>query len=87
MREYLQKIFSSQVENEAQQALKQFLTPSKPQISESEEMSLAQAISFSIPFGSININAFCWGTGPTVLLVHGWGGYGLQLNEFINRRC
>jgi pimeloyl-ACP methyl ester carboxylesterase len=81
---YLQNVFSPQVENEARQALKHFLTPSKPQLSESEQVSLAEAISFSIPFGSIDINAFRWGTGPTILLVHGWGGYGLQLNEFIN---
>lgn len=79
-----QKIFSPQIEHDARQALKDFLTPSKSQLSESERVSLAAATSFSIPFGSIDINAFRWGIGPTVLLVNGWGGYGLQLNEFIN---
>src|SRR3954471_21387409 len=24
-----------------------------------------------------------WGTGPVVLLVHGWGGYGAQLQPFV----
>jgi pimeloyl-ACP methyl ester carboxylesterase len=82
--EHSQNIFSPQVEHEARQALENFLTPSRSQLSESERVNLAAATSFSIPFGSIDINAFRWGIGPTVLLVHGWGGYGLQLNEFIN---
>ena len=46
--EYLQNIFSPQLENEARQALKHFLTPSKSQLSESEQVSLAEATSFSI---------------------------------------
>ncbi len=44
---------------------------------------LDQATLLSIPFDTVNINAFYWGTGPTVMLVHGWGGYGLQLGEFV----
>ncbi|MEO1353705.1 MAG: alpha/beta fold hydrolase [Cyanobacteria bacterium J06635_15] len=80
---YPQKILSIQIESEAQQALEKFLTPSKKPLSELELGVLAQATSFTVPFESINLNAFCWGTGPTVLLVHGWGGYGLQLGHFI----
>jgi pimeloyl-ACP methyl ester carboxylesterase len=76
--------FSTQVEREAQQALENFLTPPRKPLSEAEQAMLDQATSFLIPFGAININAFQWGTGPTVMLVHGWGGYGLQLAEFVN---
>jgi len=28
------------------------------------------------------IAVYCWGTGPTILLVHGWSGRGLQLGSF-----
>jgi pimeloyl-ACP methyl ester carboxylesterase len=82
--ESLDNIFTPQVANEARQALRQFLTPPKPPLSEPERVHLAQATSFAIPFDSIELNAFRWGTtGATILLVHGWGSYGLQLNEFI----
>jgi pimeloyl-ACP methyl ester carboxylesterase len=77
-------LLSTQIEPEAQQALEAFLTPPKKPLSEQEEAILAQATSFSVPFGSVEIQSFCWGTGPTVLLVHGWGGYGLQMSNFIN---
>lgn len=78
-----QKICSTQIEHEAQQALEDFLTPPRKLPSESEQALLAQASLFSVPFGSIDINAFSWGTGATILLVHGWGGYGLQMSGFV----
>jgi pimeloyl-ACP methyl ester carboxylesterase len=77
-------LLSTQIETEAQKALEEFLTPPKKPLSESEQAILAQATLFSVPFGSINLHTFGWGEGPTVLLVHGWGGYGLQLNGFVN---
>ncbi len=83
MIEHPETVFSAQVEHEAQQALEEFLTPARKPLSESEQALLEQATSCLIPFGSVNINAFRWGTGPTILLVHGWGGYGLQLGEFV----
>jgi pimeloyl-ACP methyl ester carboxylesterase len=81
--EYSPKICSTQIESQAQQALEDFLTPPRNQPSESEQALLAQATLFSVPFGSIEINAFSWGTGATILLVHGWGGYGLQMSGFV----
>jgi pimeloyl-ACP methyl ester carboxylesterase len=83
MMEHPETVFSVQVEREAQRAMKEFLTPVKKPLSDSEQALLEQATSCLIPFGSININAFRWGTGSTILLVHGWGGYGLQLGSFI----
>ena len=80
---YSQEILSTQLEREAQQALENFQIPPRKSLSDGELRVLAQANTFSIPFGSIRINAFSWGTGPTVLLVHGWGGYGLQFKGFI----
>jgi pimeloyl-ACP methyl ester carboxylesterase len=78
------KPLSPQIELEARQALEAFLTPPKKPLSEQEQAVLAQATSCSVPFGSVDIQTFSWGAGPTVLLVHGWGGYGLQMSNFIN---
>ncbi|WP_157260014.1 hypothetical protein [Chamaesiphon minutus] len=50
MTESFDDIFTPQVANEARQALKQFLTPPKPALSEPERVHLAQATSFTIPF-------------------------------------
>jgi hypothetical protein len=38
-------------------------------MSQQEQAVLAQATSFSVPFGSVDIQTFYWGAGPTVLLV------------------
>lgn len=84
MIEHSQTLSSTQIESEARQALAQFLTPPRKPPSESEQAVLASANLFSIPFGSIDLRAFCWGTGDTVLLVHGWGGYGLQMSGFVD---
>lgn len=78
-------VFHPQVEQAGREALERFLTPPQPRLlSGSEQALLDQAILLSIPFDTINISAFYWGEGPTVMLVHGWGGYGLQLAEFVN---
>lgn len=37
----------------------------------------------SIPSGMGALKAWVWGTGPTVLLVHGWDGRGSQLGAFV----
>lgn len=81
---YSKTAFSVQAEQEAQRAIAGFLTPQRQQPSESEQALSAKANILSIPFNTSNINAFRWGTGPIILLVHGWGGYGLQLSEFVN---
>ncbi|MBT6178392.1 MAG: alpha/beta fold hydrolase [Deltaproteobacteria bacterium] len=44
---------------------------------------LDSGISQSVPSGMGNLKAWVWGTGPTVLLVHGWDGRGSQLGAFI----
>jgi pimeloyl-ACP methyl ester carboxylesterase len=84
MIQQVKEVSSIQVEQAGREALQQFLTPptARP-LSDAEQALLDRAILLSISFGTVNINAFCWGNGPTVMLVHGWGGYGLQLSEFI----
>ncbi len=73
----------TQIETAARQALAAFLTPGKKSLSEAEQAILARATLLEIPFESVNIQAFYWGEGPIVMLVHGWGSYGLQLSGFI----
>ncbi|MCB0366836.1 MAG: alpha/beta hydrolase [Bdellovibrionaceae bacterium] len=49
-----------------------------------ERVVLAQALEFKIPFGSQKVTGWSWGTSPRqVLLLHGWGGRGIQLRHFI----
>ncbi len=84
MIQQIDTVFSAQVEQASRQALANFLTPPKPRpLAQSEQALFDRAVVFSIPFATVSINAFYWGTGPTVMLVHGWGGYGLQLGEFV----
>jgi len=38
----------------------------------------------SLTINGINIKAWKWGSGPSVLLVHGWNGRGMQLGRFVD---
>jgi pimeloyl-ACP methyl ester carboxylesterase len=76
---------------DARQALAQFLTPPAPRLlSDAEQLLADQATSLSIPFHAIHLQGWLWGnkssvtsTTPTVMLIHGWGSYGLQLSDFV----
>ncbi len=37
-----------------------------------------------IPYGMNSIHAWSWGSGPVILLVHGWEGRGSQLGAFVD---
>lgn len=41
------------------------------------------AVEFRIGRGTAGVRAWSWGSGPLVLLVHGWEGRGLQLGAFV----
>jgi pimeloyl-ACP methyl ester carboxylesterase len=59
---------------------KKFVTPMRRPRPESEKKILARAGES----GSFEGNAYwAWGSGPTVLLVHGWQGRGAQLAAFV----
>ena len=38
---------------------------------------------FTVDLGGARIAAWRWGTGPIVLLMHGWGGYAGQMRAFV----
>lgn len=52
-------------------------------LSEKQRALQKQAHSFFLEFNGNKIKVFEWGSGPVILLVHGWGGRALQLNSLV----
>ena len=67
----------------AHQAFEKFFTPSRKSPPQPEQKLEEQADIFIIPAKPVDITAFSWGQGPTVLLVHGWGGRATQMGYFV----
>ena len=61
-----------------------FLTPPRHPAPERERKVLREAAVFHVPFRGGRLRAWHWGNGPTVLLVHGWGGRGGQMTPFVS---
>jgi len=53
-------------------------------LSENQRALLQRAHSFYLEYNQNKIRVFEWGTGPVVLLVHGWAGRALQLDSLIS---
>jgi pimeloyl-ACP methyl ester carboxylesterase len=68
----------------AQLAERLFLTPPRPRRPAAEIPLLATARARPMRVGSRRIQVWTWGSGPTLLLVHGWGGRGTQLGPFVD---
>lgn len=62
---------------------KALLTPDKVRRCEDPQPA-AQSTPFRIPYGSGWLAAWSWGEGPTVLLMHGWGGAATSLTMFVD---
>lgn len=61
-----------------------FLTPPRRSRRPAAEIALlATAHARPMRVGGRRIETWRWGTGPGVLLVHGWGGRGAQLGAFV----
>jgi pimeloyl-ACP methyl ester carboxylesterase len=60
-----------------------FLTPPRPARPAREAALLATARARPVRVGARHVDVWLWGTGPSVLLVHGWGGRGAQLAWFV----
>ncbi|MBD2534579.1 alpha/beta hydrolase [Nostoc flagelliforme FACHB-838] len=69
--------------NDVKQALDLFFTPGRKTITKDEQDLLDSAKALKIPYGEIELAAYSWGTGPVVVLVHGWGQRGINLGAFI----
>ena len=44
---------------------------------------LASGDGFTVPFEGRGLAAWSWGSGPAIVLVHGWGGRGAQMRAFV----
>lgn len=60
-----------------------FTVPKRPP-SKQERETVNRADNFTIPFQDLELAASQWGSGPTVLLLHGWGGHRGQLSAFVD---
>ena len=60
-----------------------FLTPPRHRRPPAERYALARGEEFVVQASGERLRAWRFGTGPTVLLVHGWGGRGGQLAAFL----
>lgn len=50
-----------------------FCRPPRQERRDREEAFLETGRSFTVAHGDVELSAWEWGTGPTVVLVHGWG--------------
>lgn len=60
-------------------ALKAFATPRRP--TSPREPRLGGARRFTLDVRGSSMVAWEWGSGPTALLLHGWSGYGAQMEH------
>ena len=66
-------------------AMDLFMTPRRHTRPGREHEALARATPFDVSLGDrMTIRAWRWGSGPAVLLVHGWEGRGAQLAAFVD---
>lgn len=68
----------------AKRAERLFLTPPRARRPTAEIDLLTTARARPTRVGARRIETWVWGAGPTVLLVHGWGGRGAQLGAFVS---
>src|SRR5262249_9726667 len=60
-----------------------FTTPPRAKRPDAEITLLATARARPMYVGARRIETWVWGAGPSVLLVHGWGGRGAQLGALV----
>jgi alpha-beta hydrolase superfamily lysophospholipase len=54
-----------------------------PRVTEEAHQFLATGTRFDVRVNDTTVVGWRWGAGPTVLLMHGWGGYAGQLYHFV----
>ena len=67
----------------ARRAVRLFTTPPRARRPAAEVDLLETARARPIQVGERRVETWAWGTGPSVLLVHGWGGRGAQLGTLV----
>jgi pimeloyl-ACP methyl ester carboxylesterase len=67
----------------ARQVAKLWFRVAKPKLSEEARAFLLTGERFEANSRDSRVAGWSWGKGPTVLLMHGWGGYAAQLQQFV----
>ncbi len=62
---------------------KVFFTPATYKITPVEKRYLENGESFQLSVHDKTVQCWKWGSGPSILLAHGWNGRGIQLHHFI----
>ena len=66
-------------------AYQAFFSPSKYELKTGDDAILARGSNYRIPFDGGELAVTTWGnSGPTVLLMHGWGGSRAQMTGFVD---
>jgi pimeloyl-ACP methyl ester carboxylesterase len=68
----------------ARVAARAFLMAPRSGVPAREAAALASARSVELTLAGGRVRTWAWGSGPSVLLVHGWGGRGAQLAAFVD---
>ncbi len=67
----------------ARLARRLFFTPPRAALRAEERAVLARGERFELAAGGRRLAGRAWGEGPTVLLVHGWGGHAGQMTALV----
>lgn len=67
----------------ARKMYRAFFRPGKYEPKSTDQAILARGTSFRIPFDSGELAVTTWGEGPTILLMHGWGGARAQMTGLV----
>lgn len=65
------------------QVTARFVTPQRPRAPFGPEVAGPNARRFTLEDNGFTLTAWEWGSGPTVLLVHGWSGHAGQMGEMV----
>lgn len=60
-----------------------WFTPPRPRLPAASAAFLATGTRSDLRVHGRRVAVWTWGDGPAVLLVHGWGGFGAQLESFV----
>ena len=61
-----------------------FFSPSKYEVKSTDEAILERGNNTRVPFEGGELAVTTWGEGPSVLLMHGWGGARAQMTGFVD---
>ncbi len=78
--------FTSNLETQAivKKMYHTFFGPAKYEVKPTEQAALENGSNYRVPFGGGELAVTSWGNGgPSVLLMHGWGGSRAQMTGFV----